>query len=259
MGVRGPGIRDPRAEGQDMVIAAIVTSARVRAGKTLLARLLAENFFLSGDRPALLDTDTTEKRLWSFFRAEAGVFDLDKVPDQMALFDALSVGASHTRIVEVAHRSAKKFFELMRDTDYIAEARVNQVEPVIFYIPSPDPDSYEYGRKLLEQFPDTPFVVVQNDHLGDVKYLTRLSVGYRALETVHRKLAIPALDPLYIQEIDDPSFSFREFMRASTYDLPPAANEAIKNWLVRCLRNTYAATETLRGGTVAAGSTGRDI
>ena len=49
-----------------MIFAAIIASARVRAGKTLLARLLADNFLLSGTRPALFDTETAERRLWSW-------------------------------------------------------------------------------------------------------------------------------------------------------------------------------------------------
>jgi len=242
-----------------MAIAAIVASARVRAGKTLLARLLAENFVLSGHRPALLDTDTTEQRLCSFFRSEAELFDLDRVTDQMALFESLSVGSSHSRIVDVSYRSAKKFFELMRDTDYVAEARANDVEPVIFYIPSPDPDSYEYGRELAHQLPGTTFAVVQNDYLGEVKHLTRLSVGYRALETMRPRIVLPALDQAYVPDIDAPSFSFREFMQEPPHELPHAARDAIRHWLVQCFRSTYAAIETLQSGNVTAGPLGSSL
>jgi hypothetical protein len=228
-----------------MAIAAIVASARVRAGKTLLARLLAENFFLSGARPALLDTDTTEKRLWSFFPVEAQLLDVDRVTDQMTLFETLSVGSANPRVVEVAHRTAKKFFEVMRDADYAKEARAADVEPVIFYIPSPDPDSYEYGRQLHEQLPGCEFVVVQNAYLGEIKHLTRLSVGYRALEILRPRIVLPALDPQFVPIVDDPSFSFREFMREPTTELSPAAREAIRSWLVGCLRTAYAAVEAL--------------
>lgn len=228
-----------------MAIAAIVASARVRAGKTLLARLLAENILLAGGRPILLDTDTTEKRLWSFFPVETQLLDMDRVTDQMTLFETLSVGTSEPRIVEVSHRTAKKFFEVMRDADYAQEARANDIEPVVFYIPSPDPDSYEYGRQLREQLPGCTFVVAQNSFLGEIKHMTRLSVGYRALETVRPRIVLPALDPAFVPVIDDPSFSFREFMRDPRTDLRPAARDTIRSWLVACFRATYAATEAI--------------
>ncbi len=234
-----------------MAIAAIVASGRVRAGKTLLARLIAENFRLSGARPVLLDTDTTEKRLWSFFPVEAQLYDVDRVTDQMTLFETLALGASYPRIVEVAHRSARKFFEVMRDADYAQEARANDVEPVIFYIPSPDPDSYEYGRQLRELLPGCSFVVVQNNYLGEVKHLTRLSVGYRALEVLRPRVILPALDAAFVPVIDDSAFSFSEFMREPSTELPPATREAIRNWLVRCFGATYAALETLEKSAAA--------
>ncbi len=228
-----------------MAIAAIVASARVRAGKTLLARLLAENFLLSGGRPMLLDTDTTEKRLWSYFPVETQLLDMDRVTDQMTLFDMLSVGTAEPRIVEVAHRSSKKFFELMRDADYVREARANDIEPVVFYIPSPDADSFEYGRQLREQLAGCDFVVVQNSYLGEIKHMTRLSVGYRALEIVRPRIVLPALDPQFIPVIDIPSFSFREFMRDPGTELPQGARDTIRHWLVSCFRATYSAIETI--------------
>jgi hypothetical protein len=173
------------------------------------------------------------------------LLDIDRVTDQMTLFETLSVGTAEPRILEVAHRSAKKFFELMRDADYAAEARANDVEPVLFYIPSPDADSYEYGRQLREQLPGCGFVVVQNAHLGEIKHMTRLSVGYRALEIVRPRIALSALDPAFIPVIDSPSFSLREFMRDPGTELPPASRDIIRQWLVSCFRSTYSAVETI--------------
>jgi len=39
-----------------MNFATIVASAHARSGKTLLARLLTENFILGGQQPAIFDT-----------------------------------------------------------------------------------------------------------------------------------------------------------------------------------------------------------
>jgi hypothetical protein len=237
-----------------MIFAAIVASARVRAGKTLLARLLAENFLLSGSRPALFDTESSERRLWSYFPNETTVVDLDRVTDQMTLFEALTVGSEHPRIVEVTHRSSKKFFDVMRDSDYVSEARASGIEPVVFYIPSPDPDSFEYGRQLREHLGHCSFVVVNNAHLGEIKHFTRLSVGYRALETNRPRLLIPRLDPAYTGAIDDPTLSFSEFIRDPRTDLPLAARDAIRQWLVRSLREIYGVMRALEdaGGAYAS-------
>ena len=61
----------------NMSFAAIVASLHGRTGKTLLARVLAEYFILSGRRPLLFDTDAAECRLCASFPHDTVVVDLD--------------------------------------------------------------------------------------------------------------------------------------------------------------------------------------
>ena len=222
-----------------MIFTAIVASARARSGKTLVARLLADNFILAGGRPAVFDTDTGERSLWSAFRNEAFAVDLDRVTDQMALFDKLTLDGAESRIIEISQHSFRKFFDLMRDSDYVAEARSRNIEPVIFYIPSPDPDSFDQGRQLHEQFPDCPFVVVENEYLGEARPFTKLGVGYRALEALHPKLKITAFDPSLTRTIDDPSLSYSEFIRETRPEMTQARADAARDWLLQSFKQVY--------------------
>ena len=56
--------------------AAIVASLHGRTGKTLFARVLADYFLLSGNRPLVFDTDFTEQTLRASFPADTVVIDL---------------------------------------------------------------------------------------------------------------------------------------------------------------------------------------
>ena len=141
-----------------MNFAIIVASMRARSGKTLLARLLAENAILGGMRPALFDTDPIEVPLLARFPEDSIAFDLERVTDQMALFDALAAPSETTRVVDLSHHSFKKFFDVLLDSEFLVEARANGVEPVIFYIPGTDQDSFKVGRELRP-----------NDRLGVVR------------------------------------------------------------------------------------------
>ena len=118
-----------------------VTSVRGRCGKTLLARVLAEYFFLSGEAPYLFDTDTDERPLQALFPHLTLAVDLLQVRHQMALFDTLAKASAVIRIVDLSHRSLKLYFELMRNTDVIAEGRARGIEPIIFFIPDRRTDS----------------------------------------------------------------------------------------------------------------------
>src|SRR5689334_18660191 len=142
-----------------MSVAAMVCSLHAHSGKTLLARVLAEHFILSGAAPLMFDTDALERRLASCF-ADAVVVDLAAVPEQMILFDSLAWPSPAPRVVDVAHQTARVFLKLLRETDFIAEARANGIVPVLFYIADRDRRSREEAVALLDAFADCPFVAV---------------------------------------------------------------------------------------------------
>jgi hypothetical protein len=216
--------------------ATIVASSRGRNGKTLLARLLAENFILAGEQPAIFDTDMVERTLAKCFPKDAIGIDLDRVTDQVALFEALSAPSPNSRVVDLTHRSFKKFFDLMIDSDYVYEARSRGIEPVVFYVPALDPDSFEHGRQLLARLGDCAFAVVENPYLGEVKPFARRGIGYRTLEAHGLRLRIPALDPVLVGAVDDSTLSLSGFMRQPPADLSFEARDAIRLWLIKVFR-----------------------
>ena len=131
---------DPQSSPPRPSVAAIVASLHGRAGKTLLARVLADYFILSGRRPALFDTDAAERMLHGAFPDDAIVVDLTEVRDQMTC-------STRSRRVRPRHASstcriirARKFFKVMQESHFAAEARARHVEPVIFHIMDRNPD-----------------------------------------------------------------------------------------------------------------------
>ncbi len=194
-------------------LAAIVTSPHGRSGKTLLARALVDYFMLSGGRPYVFDTDAVERGLHVLFPGTARVVDLSIVRDQMLLFDTLAEPLSEMRVVDVGHHSLTKFFELLRDTDFIAEARSHGIAPVIFYIPDRKADSFEAGAILRDRFPDCPFVVVENAFLKAPKRNVRQGTAYKALKTHKRRFAMPKLADDVVEALEDRSLSLGNFMR----------------------------------------------
>ncbi len=85
-------------------LAIIVVSPRERSGTTLIARLFAEFFHLSGDAPVLFDTDTVKQKFSKYFPGRAEVIDLESTRGQMSLFDRLPVRAHVPKFVDVTNR-----------------------------------------------------------------------------------------------------------------------------------------------------------
>lgn len=229
-------------------LATIVASLHARSGKTLLARVLAGHFILSGSKPVVFDTDAVERKLCACFPFDAIVVDLNRVTDQMALFDTMAKPFPEARVVDLTHQSFRKFFSLMRDTDFVAEARANHVEPVIFYIPDRNPDSFEEARQLRDRFTDCAFVIVENGFLGSPAESVRRSSGYRALEAHPLRMAMPELGRAFAAVLEDPGMSFSDLMRQPLSrgddprergDLSFDARAAVRTWLMRLFREIH--------------------
>src|SRR5262245_6053000 len=193
--------------------AAIVASLHARTGKTLLARVLAEYFILSGRRPVLFDTDTAECRLCASFPHDTLVVDPNQVPDQMTLFDTMALTTPEARVVDVTHQSFRKVFKVMQDIDFIAEARALQVEPAIFYIADRHADSYAEALQLRGRFAGVPFVAVDNPYLGQPSDVIRKSDAYQSFLAHELRLTMPPLEPAAAHALTDPEFSLSDFMR----------------------------------------------
>jgi hypothetical protein len=228
--------------------AAIVASLHARTGKTLLARVLAEYFVLSGVRPLLFDTDTAECRLCASFPHETLVVDPSQVPDQMTLFDTMALPAPEARVVDVAHQSFRKVFKVMRDVDFIAEARACDVEPAIFYIADRHADSYAEALHLRGRFAGVPFVAVDNPYLGQPSDVIRTSDAYQSFVAHELRLTIPPLEPAALHALADPQFSLSDFMRQPVAlgeaTLQPDANPldvraALRPWLMRMFKDIH--------------------
>ena len=234
----------------------IVCSLHGRSGKTLLSRLLADYLILQGDSPDLYDTDAMERKLSGFFPSNAIAVDIDKVLSQMQLFDALASSASAPRIVDISHQAFGKFFRLMRETGFVAEAREHGNEPVIFYIVSREADSYTQGLALREAFRECNFVVVENEENGQPDRVTQNSPDYQTLMQNDLRMQIPALDPMFVTVIEDPYLSLSGFMQDPPAGMPPGrvslaymsleARHAIRGWMKLVNIEIHRIRETLR-------------
>lgn len=194
-------------------LAILVVSPRERSGTTLIARLFAEFFRLAGDAPILFDTDTARPKFSRYF-PEAELVDLSQTKGQMRLFDTLPLRAHEPKIVDVTHRSFTTFFELMRDINLVAEARANNVEPVIVYVPHYKAEDFERGYRIRDHF-GAEFMLAESAFLGVAPRELHSVNAYWALEAHPVRMKIPVLDPMNMNLMEDERVSLAEFLKAS--------------------------------------------
>jgi hypothetical protein len=237
-----------------MSFAAIVASLHARTGKTLLARVLADYFILSGRRPLLFDTDVAECRLSASFPHATMVVDPAHVPDQMTLFDTLALAAPEARVVDVSHQSYRKFFRVMHDIGFLAEARERGIEPVVFYIADRNADSYEEAVRLGERSGGCSVVAVENGMLGVPPEPVRKSSAYQMFVRQELHITVPLLDPASALALADPEFSLSAFMRQplGLTDVPLApqtspldARGPLRSWVIKLFKDIHRITRAV--------------
>ncbi|HEX2653217.1 MAG TPA: hypothetical protein VHN11_06155, partial [Xanthobacteraceae bacterium] len=111
---------------------------------------MAAYFMLANSKLIVFDTDANEPKLKAHFIDQTHVIDLNRVSDQMQLFDTLAAPGLGTRVVDVTHQAYRQFFRVMRETDFVSEARAQDVDPVIFYVTDRQADGFEQGVQLRD-------------------------------------------------------------------------------------------------------------
>jgi hypothetical protein len=210
----------------------------------------------AGKSVELFDTDAEEPKLAAYFPEDTEVLDLDKVRDQMTLFDRLARPSADIRVVDLAPRSMRRFFELLNETDYVAEATARGVETVICYAPGHDPESFERGRQLRERFSECLFVYVEDADRSAVDEQTYASESFWALNRLDLRITIPRLDPLFAAALADWKLGLREFLGApaewpsypseahrSLAYMSPQARGEIGHWLKELFKQIERAVQ----------------
>jgi hypothetical protein len=235
--------------------AAIVASLHARTGKTLLARVLGDYFALSGRPPLVFDTDITEQTLRASFPFDTVVVDLAETRDQMTLFDTLARRSPEARVVDVSHHAFRKFFKVMFESQFGAEAHLRSVEPIIFYIADRGTDAYEEARHLRARFAECSFVLVDNAVTGRVKEKTRRSAAYHEMQEHDLRMTLPLFDSELADALDDdPALSLgdivsqplsRSNQASMPGELPFDQRAALRNWVMQAFRDIHRLTREI--------------
>ncbi len=199
----------------------IVASPRPRTGKTLIARLLIE-FFRASGRPLVgYDLNPREPALADRFPKLVWPVDIAETRGQMELFDRLIADNSSTKVIDLGYGPFDQFFAVMRDIDFVQEARRRLIEPIVLFVTDPAAATVRSYGELQRRLPAT-FVPVHNESVSIVFAKedfppTRAECGV---------IRIPRLSPIVRGVIDRPNFSFAAYMTKQ-----PGGPTEIHEWI----------------------------
>lgn len=228
----------------------IVCSPHQRSGVTTTATLLAEYFAWRGVDAECFDTDPYQSGFAKRFPQQTQVTDITTIQGQISLFDKLLVFNERPRIVDVWNRSFQKFFTILQETGFVAEARRLSIELVLIYCADELPASLVTAKQLAILWPNMTTIVAANEGAAEINedmgaFLSR----FPAQLSLH----IRPLDPQVTRAINKDTFSYANFIKDPPLDMSIIVRSALRKWLVHVftqlqrfeLRNVMSTTEYL--------------
>ncbi|MCC6778530.1 MAG: hypothetical protein IT537_18190 [Hyphomicrobiales bacterium] len=203
----------------------IVCSPCRSVGKTLLARVLTELHSLDERPIEAFDLADESPRLADYLPDFTTVTGIGDVAGQMTFFERLVADNSSTTIVDVSHRAFERFFTVVHEIGFFAEARRQGIEPVILFITAPDPRSSHTYAVLRERFLEASLLPVYNQSATspDDDSATGVDAHPSMLRIAQLGFALQVL-------VDQPTFSFGSFWETAPPDLAPALDGALLQW-----------------------------
>ena len=203
----------------------IVTSSRPRVGKTLIARALVEYFCLQHRPVSGFDVNPDEFTLLDYLPAYVAAASIRDTRGEMALFDQLVMADEVPKIVDLGHTMFERFFAVMQQVDFAAEARRRSVIPTVLFLADPD-DRARLGYAMLNtRFPDLALVPVFNEAVPRV---ARCRDNFPPTRRGGAPASIPVLSAVLRSVVDRPGFSFMAYA-AKTTD----TTAELYNWIRR--------------------------
>jgi hypothetical protein len=208
----------------------IVCSPQPRVGRTLVARLLVDFFLMEGRRVAAFDFDAEAPALIDFLPGYTSKAEVADIEGQMKLFDRLIVADQTPQVVDLAPAAFQQFFSVMRQIDFIDDARRRGIEPIALFIAAPDAVSARAYAGLRSLLPEMALVPVYNEAVARGQ---RARKNFPPAQAVLAPMQIPALPPLLYRHLEKPPFSFADFRSTPPQDIPLDVYMELHRWMRR--------------------------
>ena len=148
--------------------------------------------------------------------------DIGETSGKMQLFDRLLAHDLTTKVIDLGCGQFAQFFAVMREIDFVTEARQRLIEPVVLFVADPQTATVRTYDELRRQFETTTFLPVHNQAVS----ITFTKEDFPPTRTEYGVIRVPRLSPLVRRVIDWPNFSFGPYM-----DEQPDGPTQVHQWI----------------------------
>ena len=220
----------------------VVCSDQARNGKTLLARLIADDLTLVGREPAVFDAECPLGGIRSYLPERTRLVDLSRTSGQMAMIDTMLGNAPRDYVIDLSCRLLADTFALFEQIDFIGEARKAGFVVIVLYIIDRPFASLRMARQIYHGGQLDRFVPVRNDAVGHVSDYCQVVNLYGEL-TRGGELVVPILGREIVRIAGRRGVSFAAFL-LNRY---PHINPEMRAELRRFLNGMFAQIRQIHG------------
>lgn len=189
----------------------VVCSDQARNGKTLLARLIADDLTLVGHDPAVFDAECPLGGIRSYLPERTRLVDLSRTNGQMALIDTMLGNPPRDYVIDLSCRLLADTFALFEQIDFIYEARKAGFVVIVLYIIDRPFASLRLARQIYHGGQLDRFVPVRNDAVGHVSDYCQVVNLYDEL-VKGGEIFLPVLGRDTMRVVEQRGFSFAAFL-----------------------------------------------
>ncbi|WP_027524781.1 hypothetical protein [Bradyrhizobium sp. Ec3.3] len=183
----------------------IICSASPQVGKTLIARLLSEFLLLKNGTVLSFDLNLKEPSLLDYLPTVTETADVMDTYGKMQLVDRLILNDSVAKVIDLGFHAFDEFFKMCDEIDFLSEAILHHVVPIVLFMPDIDRVSARAHEMLRRLVPPQILITVHNEFVVRGELFDNMKRG-----RVLRFAALPAFLNAFICRL---GLSFTGYLR----------------------------------------------
>jgi hypothetical protein len=227
----------------------IVGADKGGVGKTTVARTLLD-YFTAHQIPArAFDTEAPKGTLKRFHPEATDIVDINRVPDQMKIFDTLNSAQAAVTVIDVRAGLMSQTLRALRDFGFIDAAKKGQITLAVFHIIGPTIASLDEIADTAAFLCDAKYFLVKN-FINNTQFFqwdeeTHNSYFKRVKDAI--EITIPNLNEMASEQVDLASVPFVTFIANKKRNGEPATYSFVLRGYVRhWLGNVWAEYDRIR-------------
>jgi hypothetical protein len=218
-------------------------------GKTTVSRTIADYFSANKIRFRAFDTEAPKGTLKRFHPDLTDIVDINKVPDQMKIFDTLNSADAPVTLIDVRAGLMSPTLQALNDFGFIDAAKKGQITFGLFHILGPTIASLDEIADTAAYLGDAHYFLVKN-YINSTHYFEWDEATHKAYFNRIKgavEISVPKLNEMAAEQVDVASVPFLNFIANKKPNGETAAYSfVLRGYVKHWLGNVWAEYDRIK-------------